>query len=160
MSIIEKSQKQKKIISLPLELKNEMQIEILTSEKKIFSGSIIMLIVTGEISELGICYNHHPLISMIKPGQICMINKHYTAEFFYISGGFLETKNNTITIMADTVIRGENIDKERALVAKNKALEIIKKGMQNGNLEREDSIKKAIVELTKSIAKLRVIKNI
>lgn len=126
------------------------QVDIVSMEKSIFSGQIKMLVVSGEEGELGIMPGHSPMLSAIKPGQIKFVNPDDSEEYFYVSGGFLEVQPNVVTILADTVIRADDIDKERAIEAKRKAEEIIA-------TKKLDDYTAALIELNKEIAKLRVV---
>lgn len=126
-----------------------LQLEIVSMEKSIFSGQVKMIVVSGEEGELGIMPGHTPLLAAIKPGQIKVINTNNEEEYFYVSGGFLEVQPTIVTILADTVIRAEDIDQERAMEAKRKAEKLIA-------TKKLDDYTVAIIELNKALAQLRL----
>ena len=128
-----------------------IQVDITSAEKAIFSGKMRMVVATGEEGEIGILPGHIPLLTTIKPGQIRLINNTGVEETFYISGGFLEIQPDQVTILADTVIRAEDIDEKRALEAKEKAEEILAR-------KQLDHYTKALAELSQAMAQISVLK--
>ena len=101
--------------------------------------------------EAGILPGHAPLLTAIKPGMIRIVKQHGHEEFIYLSGGILEVQPGSVTVLADTAIRGQDLDEARALEAKRKAEEHIKSS--HGDVDYAQ----ASAELAKAIAKLRVI---
>ena len=91
-----------------------IQCNIVSAEREIFSGLATMVVVSGEIGELGIAPNHAPLITRIKPGQVRVLNGDSEEQHFYVSGGILEVQPDLITILSD-------IDEAKALEAKAEA---------------------------------------
>ncbi|HCC77210.1 MAG TPA: F0F1 ATP synthase subunit epsilon, partial [Shigella sp.] len=101
--------------------------------------------------ELGIFPGHAPLLTAIKPGMIRIVKQFGHEEFIYLSGGIIEVQPGSVTVLADTAIRGQDLDEARALEAKRKAEEHIKSS--HGDVDYAQ----ASAELAKAIAKLRVI---
>ncbi|MEI4220383.1 MAG: F0F1 ATP synthase subunit epsilon [Candidatus Dasytiphilus stammeri] len=131
------------------------QLIVVSPEHKLFCGSIQKLLVTGSEGLLGIYPGHSPLLTTIKPGmlQIYCNNSPLTEEIIYISGGILEVYPKLITVLADTAIRGNELDESRALAAKAQAEQCIQTTTtQNRNLNNLIAVR-----LAKEIAKLRVI---
>lgn len=83
--------------------------------------------------------------------MIRIVKQHGHEEFIYLSGGILEVQPGSVTVLADTAIRGQDLDEARALEAKRKAEEHIKSS--HGDVD----CAQASAELAKAIAKLRVI---
>ncbi len=83
--------------------------------------------------------------------MIRIVKQHGHEEFIYLSGGILEVQPGSVTVPADTAIRGQDLDEARALEAKRKAEEHIKSS--HGDVDYAQ----ASAELAKAIAKLRVI---
>ena len=98
-----------------------IQCNIVSAEREIFSGLATMVVVSGEIGELGIAPNHAPLITRIKPGQVRVLNGDSEEQHFYVSGGILEVQPDLITILSDTALRAADIDEAKALEAKAEA---------------------------------------
>lgn len=98
-----------------------IQCNIVSAEREIFSGLATMVVVSGEMGELGIAPRHAPLITRIKPGQVRVINGDAEEQNFYVSGGILEVQPDLITILSDTALRAADIDEAKALEAKAEA---------------------------------------
>lgn len=115
-----------------------------------FSGLVEKIRVTGSEGELGFTWGNAPLLTAIKPGMIRIVKQHGHEEFIYLSGGILEVQPGTVTVLADTAIRGQ-IRRSASPEAKRKAEEHIKSS--HGDVDYAQ----ASAELAKAIAKLRVI---
>jgi F-type H+-transporting ATPase subunit epsilon len=94
---------------------------IVSAEQEIFSGQVEMVVATGTIGELGILPGHTPLLSGVKPGPVRLILEGGEEEVFFASGGFIEVQPTSITILADTAVRADDIDEAAALDAQKKA---------------------------------------
>ncbi|MFP6807858.1 MAG: F0F1 ATP synthase subunit epsilon [Pseudomonadales bacterium] len=94
---------------------------IVSAEKEIFSGQVEMVIATGTIGELGILPGHTPLLSGVKPGPVRLILEGGEEEIFFASGGYIEVQPTSITILADTAVRADDIDEAAAVSAQQKA---------------------------------------
>ncbi|MFC0308646.1 F0F1 ATP synthase subunit epsilon [Gallibacterium trehalosifermentans] len=123
-------------------------LTVVSAEQKIFSGVVESIQVTGCEGELGILAGHTPLLTSIKPG-IVKIMQNGKEEVIYVSGGFLEVQPENVIVLADTAIRGEDLDKERILAAKRRAEENIRSAHKDGNYELMAS------KLSRELAKLR-----
>ncbi|SHG06993.1 F0F1 ATP synthase subunit epsilon [Vibrio gazogenes] len=126
-------------------------LDVVSAEKKIFSGMVETFQVTGSEGELGIYHGHAPLLTAIKPGMVRIVKQHGHEEIIYVSGGIVEVQASTSTVLADTAIRGEDLDAAKAEEAKRHAEENIQN--QQGGMD----FAQAASELAKAIAKLRVI---
>jgi len=102
-----------------------IQCNIVSAEREIFSGLATLVVVSGEIGELGIAPNHAPLITRIKPGQVRVLNGDAEEQHFYVSGGILEVQPDLISILSDTALRAADIDEAKALEAKAEAERLI-----------------------------------
>ncbi|WP_367680446.1 F0F1 ATP synthase subunit epsilon [Candidatus Fukatsuia anoeciicola] len=127
-------------------------LDVVSAENRIFSGLVQKIQVTGSEGELGIYPGHAPLLTFIKPGMVRFIKQFGEEKFIYLSGGFLEVHPNIVTLLADTAIRGEDLDEVKALEAKRKAEIYINDTRHNINYAQLSA------ELAKEIAKLRIIK--
>ena len=95
-------------------------VDIVSAEKSIFSGEAEMVIVPGELGEIGVIPGHAPLLTVLQPGDIRLIRPGGLEEVYYVSGGMLEVQPYVVTVLADEVIRAEEINEEAALAAKAK----------------------------------------
>ena len=126
-------------------------LTVVSAEKEMFSGVVQHIQVSGSEGELGIFHGHTPLLTAIKPGLVRIVKQDNSEEIIYLSGGILEVQPNDVNVMADTAIRGEELDEAQALEAKRQAEESISKN----NTDVDYAL--ASAELAKAIAKLRVI---
>ena len=108
-------------------------LDVVSAEQQMFSGLVEKIQVTGSEGELGIYPGHAPLLTAIKPGMIRIVKQFGHEEFIYLSGGILEVQPNSVTVLADTAVRSEDLDEAKA----KKALEDAKAKRQNatGSLE-------------------------
>ncbi|QFH38114.1 F0F1 ATP synthase subunit epsilon [Enterobacter hormaechei] len=125
-------------------------LDVVSAEQQMFSGLVEKIQVTGSEGELGIFPGHAPLLTAIKPGMIRIVKQFGHEEFIYLSGGILEVQPGSVTVLADTAIRGQDLDEARALESKRKAEEL---SSSHGDVDYAQ----ASAELAKAIAKLRVI---
>jgi F-type H+-transporting ATPase subunit epsilon len=104
-----------------------LQVDVVSAEESIFSGEARFVALPGEMGELGIYPRHTPLITRIKPGAV-RIQRADTGEeeFVFVAGGILEVQPNAVTVLADTAIRGKDLDEAKATEAKKHAEEAMK----------------------------------
>lgn len=98
-----------------------MQCDIVSAEREIFSGAVAMVSLRGTIGELGILPGHAPLLTGVRPGAVQLRLESGEEEVFYASGGFLEVQPGIVTVLADTVVRAEDIDEAAAAEARQAA---------------------------------------
>ncbi len=133
---------------------NLIQVDIVDSEKQIFSGNVEYLIAPGENGELGIYPHHISLITKLKPGLIRMQAPNQEEQLlFAISGGFLEVQSNHITVLADIVERTEDLDEARLIEQKEAALERLKASTST----MTSDVAKAQIALDIAIAQIKAL---
>jgi len=108
-----------------------IHVDVVSAEESIFSGEAKFVALPGEMGELGIYPRHTPLITRIKPGAVRIVRalpdgSGDEEEFIFVAGGILEIQPNTVTVLADTAIRGHDLDEAKALEAKKLAEEAMK----------------------------------
>ena len=91
-----------------------IHVDVVSAEEAIFSGEAKFVALPGEAGELGIYPKHAPLITRIKPGAVRILKEDDTEEFVFVAGGILEIQPNVITVLADTAIRGHDLDEAKA----------------------------------------------
>ncbi|MGR3806918.1 ATP synthase F1 subcomplex epsilon subunit [Pasteurella testudinis DSM 23072] len=101
---------------------SSFELTVVSAEKQIFHGEVNSIQVSGVEGDLGILPGHTPLLTEIKPG-VLQIKQENGQEVIYVSGGFLEVQPQLVTVLADTAIRGDELDKDRILAAKRRAEE-------------------------------------
>ena len=129
------------------------RLEIVSAELSLYSGEANFVVVPGVDGELGIFPNHTPLLTKIKPGTLKFHAKDESEEtLFFIAGGFLEVQPTVVTVLADTVVRGEEIDQARAEESKRNAELAISKAPED-----KIALAAAQAELSYAMAKLRTL---
>ena len=105
---------------------NTIHVDVVSAEESIFSGEARFVALPGESGELGIYPRHTPLITRIRPGAVRIERTDGSEEFAFVAGGILEVQPTTVTVLADTAIRGKDLDEAKALEAKRLAEEALK----------------------------------
>ena len=101
-----------------------VHVDIVSAEEQIFSGLAEMVILPGEAGELGILPGHTPLLTRIKPGTVRLKVPHQAEEeLIFVAGGLLEVQPGRVTVLADTAIRGRDLDEAKAQEALKRAEE-------------------------------------
>ena len=100
-----------------------MRVDVVSAESSIFSGEAKFIALPGESGELGILPGHTPLITRIRSGSVRIEKTDGTEEFVFVAGGILEVQPHGVTVLADTAIRGADLDEAKAQEAKRKAEE-------------------------------------
>lgn len=132
-----------------------VHVDVVSAEASIFSGLAEMIVVPGEAGELGIYPKHAALLTRIKPGAVRIKVPDQAEEtLIYVSGGMLEVQPNVVTVLADTAIRGHDLDEARATQAKQEAEEAMK------NRTSDIDYAQAQAELAEAIAQLAAIKQL
>ncbi|MFY7864214.1 F0F1 ATP synthase subunit epsilon [Roseateles sp.] len=104
-----------------------LHVDVVSAEEQIFSGEAKFVALPGESGELGILPNHTPLITRIKPGAVRIQRAdNGQEEFVFVAGGLLEVQPGKVTVLADTAIRGKDLDEAKALEARALAEEAMK----------------------------------
>ena len=98
-----------------------IRCDIVSAHEEIFSGDVSMVFATGVAGELGISPRHAPLITQLKPGPVRVQDTAGDEQFFFVTGGIIEVQPHVVTIMADTAMRGEDLDQAAAEAAKAEA---------------------------------------
>lgn len=100
-----------------------IHVDVVSAEKSIFAGEAKFVALPGENGELGILPGHTPLITRIRPGAVRIEKADGDEEFVFVAGGILEVQPNGVTVLADTAIRGHDLDEAKATEAKRAAEE-------------------------------------
>ena len=110
-----------------------IHVDVVSAEEMIFSGLAQFVVLPGEAGELGIMPGHMPLMTRIKPGAVRVQTQDGKEELIFVAGGLLEVQPNLVTVLADTAIRGADLDQAKALEAKK----IAEEAMVNRGSERD-----------------------
>ena len=103
-----------------------IHVDVVSAEESIFSGEATLVSLPGEVGELGILPKHAPLITRIKAGAVRIQRAdNKEEEFVFVAGGILEVQPGCVTVLADTAVRGKDLDEAKANEAKRLAEEAV-----------------------------------
>lgn len=128
--------------------------DIVSAEQAIFSGLVEIIVATGSEGDLGISYGHAPLLASLKPGPIRILRPGGEEEIYYLSGGYVEVQPHTVTVLADTALRADDMDEAAALEAKQQAEQVLQ------NTSGELDYSRAAAQLAEAAAQLRTLQAI
>jgi F-type H+-transporting ATPase subunit epsilon len=99
-----------------------IHVDVVSAEEAIYSGEAEFVVLPGEAGELGIYPRHTPLITRIKPGAVRIMPAGGGEEqLIFVAGGILEVQPKVVTVLADTAIRGADLDEAKATEALRRA---------------------------------------
>jgi F-type H+-transporting ATPase subunit epsilon len=131
-----------------------VHVDVVSAEGSIFSGLAEFVALPGESGELGILPGHMPLMTRIKPGTVRIKLPYGKEEYVFVAGGLLEVQPGLVTVLADTAIRGADLDEAKAREAKKRAEEAL------ANRSAEMDYARAQAELSEAIAQLSAIERL
>ena len=132
-----------------------VHVDVVSAEEKIFSGLAEFVVLPGEVGELGILPGHKPLMTRIKPGAVRLkLPNQAEEELIFVAGGILEVQPGLVTVLADTAIRGHDLDEVKASEAKRKAEEAL------ADRSAELDYARAQSELAEAVAQLAAIQRL
>jgi F-type H+-transporting ATPase subunit epsilon len=126
-----------------------INVDIVSAEGEIHTGEATMVFAPAKMGEVGIAPRHAPMLTALKPGEVRVQDAEGNEQSFYITGGMLEVQPTQVTILADTALRGDQLDEAAALAAQHEAEEALK-----GAAEETD-VKRAMEELAEARARYR-----
>jgi F-type H+-transporting ATPase subunit epsilon len=126
-----------------------IKVDIVSAEGEIHSGDATMVFAPAQMGEVGIAPRHAPLLTALNPGEVRVQTEDGKEESFYITGGMLEVQPHLVTILADTALRGDQLDEAAALAAKQDAEEALK------GVSSETDLKRAQAEMAEAEARYR-----
>jgi len=132
-----------------------IHVDVVSAEEMIFSGLAEFVVLPGEAGELGILPGHMPLMTRIKPGAVRVQLPDGKEELIFVAGGLLEVQPGLVTVLADTAIRGADLDQAKALEAKKMAEEaMVNRGSAIDYARAQAELAEAIAQLA-AIDRLR-----
>ncbi|WP_019937699.1 F0F1 ATP synthase subunit epsilon [Bordetella sp. FB-8] len=111
-----------------------LQVDVVSAHEAIFAGEAKFVVLPGESGELGILPGHTPLISRIRPGTVKIVRPDNSEEHVFVAGGILEVQPGSVTVLADTAIRGADLDEARAVEARKKAEEALRNAKDKADI--------------------------
>ncbi|MGE0798326.1 MAG: F0F1 ATP synthase subunit epsilon [Lautropia sp.] len=133
-----------------------IHVDVVSAEESIFEGKAEFVALPGEAGELGIYPQHTPLITRIKAGAVRIkLPGKSEEEFVFVAGGILEVQPNRVTVLADTAIRGGDLDEAKAAEAQRQAQEAMNNAKSDIDLARAQSEFAMMAAQIAAIRKLR-----
>lgn len=126
--------------------------DIVSAEYEIFSGLVEFVVAHGAFGDLGIFPGHAPLLTEIRPGPIRLKPQSGEEEIFYVSGGYIEVQRSTVTVLADTAVRADDVDEAAAIEAQEQAEAAL------SGQHAEFDYGRAAAQLAEAAAQLRTIR--
>ena len=126
-----------------------IQVDIVSAEGEIHSGDAAMVFAPASMGEVGIAPRHAPMLTTLRPGEVRVQDADGTDEAFYITGGMLEVQPHRVTVLADTALRGDQLDEAAALSAQQEA----EKALEGAS--EETDVARAQAELAEARARYR-----
>jgi F-type H+-transporting ATPase subunit epsilon len=135
---------------------NTIHVDVVSAEELIYSGVAEFVALPGEQGELGIYPKHTPLITRIRPGAVrIQVPGQAEEEFVFVAGGLLEVQPNAVTVLADTAIRGKDLDEAKATAAKKRAEEALAHNSDKIDYAKAQAELASAIGQLAAIAKLR-----
>lgn len=132
-----------------------MHVDIVSAEETFFSGLAEFIAAPSILGEVGVYPRHAPMLTRLKPGSVRVKRAMSDEEeLVYVSGGILEVQPDVVTVLADSAIRGDDLDEAKATEAKKRAEEAMKD--KAAALE----FAKAEAELAEAVAQLAAIQKL
>ena len=126
-----------------------IQVDIVSAEGEIHSGDASMVFAPASMGEVGIAPRHAPMLTTLKPGEVRIQDVDGKEEAFYITGGMLEIQPSKVMVLADTALRGDELDEAAALAAQQAAEKALEGASQ------ETDVARAQAELEEARARYR-----
>jgi len=113
-----------------------IQVDIVSAEGEIHSGTASMVFAPAKMGEVGIAPRHAPMLTPLSPGEVRVQDENGKEDSFYITGGLLEVQPHLVTVLADTALRGDQLDEAAALASQRKAEEALKGASETTDVAR------------------------
>jgi F-type H+-transporting ATPase subunit epsilon len=128
----------------------KIQLEVVTPERRVLAEPVDMVTVPGLGGELGILPGHTPLISQLQTGVLTYVQEGKSSSL-HVSGGFVEVRDDHVSVLADLAELPEEIDAARAKLSRDK----LEKQL-NAWTGSEDELETAKTELDRSLVRLQL----
>ena len=126
-----------------------INVDIVSAEGEIYSGEAGMVFAPAKMGEVGIAPRHAPMLTALRPGEVRVQDVEGNEQSFYVTGGMLEVQPRQVTVLADTALRGDQLDEAAALAAQRDAEEALK------GASEETDVTRALAELQEAQARYR-----
>jgi F-type H+-transporting ATPase subunit epsilon len=131
-----------------------LHVSIVSVEGEIYSGEATMVFAPASQGDLGIAPRHAPLLTNLRPGDLRVQTTDGEEKFFYVTGGILEVQPHMVTVLADTAMRGDQLDEAMAKAAQEAAEKAV------GDAGDKKDLKHARLQLVEAAARYRAVQKL
>jgi len=131
-----------------------MHVDIVSVEGEIFSGEAAMVFAPAQMGDVGIAPRHAPLLTNLRPGDLRVQTPEGEEKFFYVTGGVLEVQPHLVTVLADSALRGDDLNEEAARLAQETAQQRLAGATDQKDLEH------ARMQLIEASARFRAVQKL
>jgi F-type H+-transporting ATPase subunit epsilon len=128
----------------------KIQLELVTPERRVLAEPVDMVTVPGLGGELGILPGHTPLISQLQTGVLTYVDGGKSFQL-HVSGGFVEVRDDHVSVLTEVAERPEEIDAVRARQSRDQ----LEKQM-NAWSGSEEEFELARTKLERSVVRLQL----
>jgi F-type H+-transporting ATPase subunit epsilon len=127
-----------------------IQVEIVSAEGEIFSGTAEMVVAPAKMGDVGIAPRHAPMLTDLRPGEVRVkVPGEAEERFFYVTGGILEVQPYLVTVLADTALHADQLDEDAAMAARQAAEEAMR------GAEGKEDLARAQEQMVEAAARYR-----
>ncbi|MGA9469499.1 MAG: F0F1 ATP synthase subunit epsilon [Candidatus Macondimonas sp.] len=131
-----------------------MNVDIVSAEGEIFSGSASMVFAPAVEGDVGIAPRHAPLLTKLRAGEVRVRDEQGQDAHYFVSGGILEVQPFKVTVLADAALRAKDLDEAAALEAKRRAEDALSQRRTDIDYAH------AQAELAEAMAKLQMLERL
>ena len=131
-----------------------MQVDIVSAEESIFSGTAEFVLARAAEGEVGIMPRLMPMLAELKPGEVMVRAEGGEEQFYYVSGGMIEVQPHVVTVLADTATRARDLDEAAAQEAMRRAEEAMRE--RSGEIDYA----RAQAQLAEAAAQVRMLERL
>ena len=131
-----------------------LHVDIVSAEGEIYSGEATMVFAPASQGDLGIAPRHAPLLTNLRPGELRVETTDGEEKFFYVTGGLLEVQPHLVTVLADSALRGDELDEAAAKAAQEAAEKAV------GAAGDKKDLKHARLQLAEAAARYRAVQKL
>ena len=133
---------------------SQIDVDIVSAEGEIFSGSASMVFAPAMEGDVGIAPRHAPLLTKLRAGEVRVRDEQGQDAHYFVSGGILEVQPFKVTVLADAALRAKDLDEAAALEAKRRAEDALSQRRTDIDYAH------AQAELAEAMAKLQMLERL
>lgn len=112
------------------------RLEIVTPRRTVYASEVVSFSAPGVVGGFQVLFNHAALLSSLQTGEVKLVEPDGAEWRYATSGGFVEVRNNTVVLLAETAERADEIDVGRARAARDRAHQRLSQRAQDLDIAR------------------------